>query len=147
MFAPGFPDTVVRGRVDIIARAYDRQFVTSTQNHRTGVLKLHYEVSALGTGAVVKTGSMIDFSTIPTGGNASILFRNAAPFDSNSNYCGVEEYYYVVTNVDDANPSNFAETFSWDTTVHPNGRYRVEVITWDASGHTFSLSKQVRIDN
>src|SRR5262245_28821563 len=70
VFTPGFPDTVIRGRVDIIARAYDRQFVTATQNHRTGVLKIRYIVTELGTGTAVKTGSTIDFSTIPADASA-----------------------------------------------------------------------------
>lgn len=52
-----------------------------------------------------------------------------------------------MTNVDDADPAHFDETLSWDTTAHPNGRYWVEVIAWDVSSNTFSLSELVRIDN
>ena len=147
VFAPGFPDTVVNGDVDIIARAFDRQFVTATQNHRTGVLKIRYQVEDLTTGATVKTGSTIDFSDIPADNFASVLFRNAAPFDSSSDYCAGENYYYVVTNVDDTNASSFAEAFAWDTTAHPNGRYRVSVTVWDHSDNSTTLLKQVRISN
>ena len=147
IFPPAFPDVTVRGQVDVVAHAYDRQFVTVTQNHKTGVLKIQYEVTDLGTGLVVKTGSMIDFTTIPPDNETTDLFRNAAPFDSSSAYCAGEDYYYVVTNVDDANPTNFDETFAWDTTLQSNGRYRVTVTAWDASGNFFSLAKQVKIDN
>ncbi|HWQ68344.1 MAG TPA: hypothetical protein VN494_00075 [Patescibacteria group bacterium] len=147
IFPPAFPDTVVRGQVDIVARAYDRQFVTASQNHKTGMLKIRYQVTSLPGGAVVKTGSTIDFSRIPPDNKTTVLFRNAAPFDSSSAYCAGENYYYVATNVDDADPAHFDETFSWDTTVHPNGRYWVEVTASDASSNTFSLTKQVRIDN
>ncbi len=146
-FPPAFPDTVVRGQVDIVARAYDRQFVTASQNHKTGVLKLRYQVTSLPAGAVVKTGNTIDFSRIPPDNKTTVLFRNAAPFDSSSDYCVGENYYYVVTNVDDADPAQFDETFAWDTTAHPNGRYWVEVTAWDVSSNAFSLTKQVRIDN
>lgn len=147
VFPPGFPDTVVSGDVDIIARAFDRQFVTATQNHKTGVLKIRYQVEDLDTGSTVKTGSTIDFSNIPADNLAGVLFRNAAPFDSSSAYCAGENYYYVVTNIDDADASNFAEAFAWDTTAHPNGRYRVSVTVWDASDNSTTLLKQVRISN
>ena len=121
--------------------------MTVTQNHRTGVLQIQYEVESLPSGVVLKTGSLIDFSRIPPDNVASILYRNAAPFDSNSNYCGSEEYFYVPKNVDDANPRNFAETYAWDTSAHDNGRYRVTVTVWDPSNNTTSISKQVRINN
>lgn len=147
VFTSGFPDTVISGRVDIVARVYDRQFVTATQNHKTGILKIQYTVESLSSGLVVKAGSVIDFSTIPADSNAAILFRNAAPFDSGSDYCAGEDYYYVVTNVNDADPANFSESFAWDTTALANDRYRVEVRAWDHSGNYFSLIKQVRIDN
>lgn len=146
-FTPGFPDTVVSGDVDIIARAFDRQFITATQNHKTGVLKIRYQVFALGAGNLVKSGSTIDFSTIPADNMTTVLFRNAAPYDSTSAYCANENYFYVVTNVDDTDASNFAEVFAWDTTAHPNGRYRVEVAVWDPSNNTTTISKQVRINN
>lgn len=147
VFAPGFPDTVVSGQVDVVARAADRQFVTPTQNHRTGVMRIRYRVTSLTSGAVVKTGRTIDFTAIPPDSKATVLYRNAAPFDSDSSYCGTETYYYVPTNVDDANAGNFQETFAWNTGAHPNGRYRVEVQVWDASGNTASILKQVRISN
>lgn len=147
VFAPGFPDTVVNGQVDIVARAFDRQYVTATQNHKTGVMMIRYRVVQLGSGTVVKTGKTISFTAIPPDSEATVLYRNAAPFDSSSAYCSGENYYYVVTNVDDADASNFDESFAWDTTAHPNGRYRVEVTAWDASLNDFTLMKQVRINN
>ena len=146
-FPSGFPDTVVSGRVDIVARAYDRQFTTATQNHKTGVLRIGYVVEDLNTNVVVHTGATIDFSTIPSDATASTLFRLAAPYASNSDYCADEQYFYVVTNVDPANATSFGEGFAWDTTAHPNGRYRVRVTATDQSGNFFSLSKQVRIAN
>jgi hypothetical protein len=147
VFDPGFPDTVLRGRVDIVARAYDRQFVTGTQNHKTGVLKIQYTVESIESGIVVKSGNVVDFSVIPADSAVGILFRTAAPFESSSDYCAGEEYYYVVTNVDDLDPANFSEAFAWDTAALPNDRYRVQVTAWDHSGNSFSLSKQVRIEN
>jgi len=146
-FPPAFPNTVVNGQVDIVARAFDRQFVTATQNHRVSVLKLRYRVESLETGAVVKTGSTIDLSVIPPDNETTVLYRNAAPYDSSSDYCGTETYYYVVSNVSDTDPSDFQEAFAWDTTAHPNGVYRVEVQVWDHSNNTTSILKQVRIAN
>ncbi|MHC4457975.1 MAG: hypothetical protein ACYS0I_13005 [Planctomycetota bacterium] len=147
VFPPGFPNTIIDGQVDIVARAFDRQFETPTQNHKTGVMRIRYQVVSLTTGAIVKTGRTIDFTKIPPTSKATVLYRNAAPFDSDSNYCGTENYYYVVTNVDDSDASNFSESFAWDTATHPNGRYRVEVQVWDAAFNTTSLFKQVRINN
>lgn len=147
VFTPGFPDTNVSGQVDIVARAGDRQFATATQDHRTGVMKIRYQVTDLNTNAVVKTGKTIKFTDIPPDGETTVLYRNAAPFDSTSDYCGTESYYYVVSNVDDADAKNFDETFAWDTTTHPNGRYRVSVQVWDASGNSTTILKQVRIAN
>ena len=147
VFTPGFPDTNVSGQVDIVARAGDRQFATATQDHVTGVMKIRYQVTDLDTNVVVKTGNTIDFTDIPASGEATVLYRNASPFDSTSAYCDTETYYYVASNVDDANASNFDETFAWDTTGHPNGRYRVEVRVWDAWGNSSSILKQVRIAN
>jgi hypothetical protein len=146
VFPPGFPSTIVNGQVDIIARAFDRQFVTSTQNHKTGILWIRYRVISSG-GTTVKTGSKIDFTKIPPDSKVTVLYRNAAPFDSDSSYCGDENYYYVVTNVDDDDASNFSESFAWDTTVHPNGTYQVQVQVWDSVLNTSALSKFVRIAN
>ncbi len=147
VFAPGFPYTNVSGEVDIIARASDRQFVTATQNHRTGVMRIRYQVKTLPAGTVVKTGSTINFTKIPPASKATVLYRNAAPFDSSSSYCGTESYYYVVSNVDDGNAGNYDESFSWDTTALANGTYWVEVTAWDASNNSASILKQVRIVN
>lgn len=146
-FTPGFPNTVVSGEVDIIARASDRQFVTATQDHKVGVLKIRYQVVDLATGSVVKTGSTIDFSVIPADSDTTILYRNAAPYDSSSDYCGTETYYYVASNVSDIDPSDYDETYAWDTTAHSNGDYRVEVQVWDHSDNTVTISKQVSISN
>ena len=141
------PVVTVKGKVDIVAQAYDRQFVTPTQNHKTGVLKIRYQVSDATTGNVVKTGKTIDFSTIADSSKTTVLFRTAGDFVSSSDYCGDERYYYVVTNVDDNNPANFAEEFAWDTTKHRDGDYRVEVRAWDASSNAGLKAKRVKIRN
>jgi hypothetical protein len=146
-FPSGFPYTTVNGQVDIVAEAYDKQFVTATQNHKTGVMKLRYRVEQIATGSTVKTGKTINFTAIPPASATTTLYRNAAPYDSTSDYCSGERYFYVVTNVSDTNASDFQETFSWDTTLLPNGDYRVWVEAWDASGNDFGLAKQVRIAN
>ncbi len=146
-FSPGFPDTVVSGQVDIVARASDRQFVTATQDHKTGVMMIRYRVEDLTTGDTMKTGKTINFTKIPSNGDTTVLYRNAAPYDSDSSYCGTETYYYVVTNVSDSDASDFDESYAWDTTALPNGRYRVWVTVWDASLNETSIGKQVRIAN
>ena len=146
-FPFSFPNTVVNGMVDIVAEAYDRQFVTATQDHKTGVMKIRYRVEELGTNNTVKTGRTIDFTDIPSDSVTTTLYRNAAPYDSDSGYCSGEEYFYVVTNVSDVDAKDFQETYAWDTTQHPNGNYRVWVEATDASGNEFAIAKQVTIAN
>ena len=92
------------------------------------------------------TGPTLNFRNIPAGANTGILYRNSTPFDSDSNYCGTENYYYVVTNVDASGNFNEANGF-WNTAAHPNGVYRVTVTASDAAGNSFSLGKDVIIDN
>ncbi len=65
----------------------------ATQNHRTGVMRIRYQVKSLPAGTVVKTGKTINFTKIPPSSKTTVLYRNAAPFDSNSAYCGTESYY------------------------------------------------------
>jgi len=133
---------ILTGDVDIIAQAYDKQFGSA----RTGVMYLSYWVKNT-SGTEVKAPVTIRFRNIPPDANASIIFRNALPFDSNSNYCDTENYYYVLTNVD--NSGNIISDASgfWDTTTLSNGVYQVFVEGEDASGNDFTLIKQVRIDN
>lgn len=147
---PAFPpvgsSTTVWDEVDIVAEAFDRQFATPTQNHKTGVLQIQYKVRN-ASNITVKTGNMIDFSIIPADNAASVLFRDDQVFNSSSDYCSPDEhYYYVVTNVDDNDPTNFSKVFAWDTTQHPNGIYQVEVTIWNNS-NSASLVRQVEIAN
>jgi hypothetical protein len=141
-FPPGFPTTTVRGQVDIIAKAFDRQFGEA----RTGVMRLRYRISD-SNGTIVKTSRLINFAVIPDDANVTVLYRNSSPFDSDSNYCGTEQYYYVVTNVSDTAPTSYSEDFAWDTTQHTNGNYIVEVTAYDAVFNATSLIKFVEIDN
>lgn len=133
---------ILSGDVDIIAHAYDQQFGTA----RTGVMNLSYWVNNT-SGTQVKAPVTIRFRNIPADTNASIIFRNTSPFDSDSNYCGTENYYYVLTNVDaSGNIISDASGF-WDTTTLANGVYQVFVEGEDASGSDFTLIKQVNINN
>ena len=132
--------SVVSGNVDVIAHAYDTQFGTA----RTGVMLIRYRVTN-SAGGIVHTGQTINFSQIPSVAAVSILFRNSSPFDSNSNYCSVENYYYVVTNISAA--GTFSESNAWNTAAHPNGIYNVTVQAYDAFLNVTSFTKQVRINN
>ena len=133
---------ILSGNVDVIAHAYDTQFGTA----RTGVMELSYWVNNTG-GAQVKAPTTIRFGNIPANSNASIIFRNSSPFDSDSNYCGTENYYYVLTNVDaSGNIISDASGF-WNTTTLADGVYQVNVKGVDPSGNDFTIIKQVNIDN
>jgi hypothetical protein len=134
--------SILSGDVDIIAHAYDQQFGTA----RTGVMNLSYWVNNT-SGTQVKAPMNLRFRNIPAVANASIIFRNVSPFDSDSNYCGTENYFYVLTNADaNGNIISDASGF-WDTSTLPNGVYQVHVKGEDASGNNFTLIKQVEIDN
>ncbi len=131
------------GDVDIIVQCYDTQFGTA----RTGVMRLTYQVTDL-SGNVVKELIAIRFRDIPSDANSvNDIYRNSSPFDSNSNYCGTEEYYYVPTNVDATGNITTDVSGSWDTTVLENGAYEVHVGAQDAWGNAVKLISQVNIDN
>jgi hypothetical protein len=130
------------GNVDVIAHAYDTQFGTA----RTGVMELSYLVNNT-SGTEVKAPTTIRFRDIPASANASIIFRNSTPFDSDSNYCGTENYYYALTNVDSSGGITSDASGFWDTTTLANGVYHVHVKGVDPSGNDFTLIKQVNIDN
>jgi len=139
--------TIVQGKIDIIVKAFDRQFATFMQNHKTAVLKLQYTVKD-SSANVVKVGRIIDLSIIPDDPYANVLYADDSPFHSSADYCTPKEnYFYVVTNVDDNNsmPQTFKKDNSWDTTMHPNGTYQVVVTVWN--GNSVSLVKQVMIKN
>jgi hypothetical protein len=146
--------TPVRGLVDIVVLAYDRDF--HIHDNRLGVLKIAYEVAPWGAGVVLS--NTIDFSKLgpDVDWRAPILFR-----DSTSNYCFEppgERYNYVVTNVrcdsgtcitklDDSDNAKFATRFAWDTTRYLNGFYRVNIIVWDFAGNQTSRVALVMVDN
>jgi hypothetical protein len=138
--AIGLP--IVSGQVDIIAHAYDTQFGTA----RTGVLELNWFVED-STGATVVPTTTMDFRDIPPDTAAVDAFRNSAPFDSNSDYCGTENSYYVLTNVDADGAIVADATGLWDTTTLANGTYFVQVTAEDQWGNDFTMIRQVTIDN
>ena len=144
-----FGRPVVNGNVDIIVQAYDRQFgaTFSGLTLRVGVFDIQYRIFRLLTVPVlVQTGPLIRFDSIPGNANASILYRNSPPFDSDSNYLGIENYYYVVTNADAA-ATSFSEAFAWNTAALPDGLYVVEITARDPSFNLTTLSRIVVVDN
>ena len=134
---------IVNGEVDIIAHAYDTQFGSA----RTGVLEVRWSVEDLN-GTVVVPETVMGFRDIPADIRTLDAYRNTAPFDSDSNYCGTEQYYYVPTNVDASGAIIADASGLWDTTAHPNGDYRVYVTGVDQAGNDgFTLIRQIEIDN
>jgi hypothetical protein len=133
---------IVSGQVDIIAHAYDTQFGTA----RTGVLELRWFVEDTG-GTVVVPETAMRFHDIPPDSATVDAFRNSAPFDSDSNYCGTENSYYVLTNVDGNGDIIADATGLWDTTALANGTYQVHVTAEDQFSNEFTLIRQVTIDN
>lgn len=138
--AIGLP--IVSGEVDIVAHAYDTQFGAA----RTGVLELRWFVEDTSNNVVVPEVVM-SFRDIPPDSAAVDAFRNSAPFDSDSNYCATENYYYVPTNVDASGAIIADATGSWDTTTLANGTYFVHVTAEDQWGNDFTLIRQVTVDN
>ena len=133
---------IVTGQVDIIAHAYDTQFGAA----RTGVLELNWFVED-STGATVVPTTTMDFRDIPPDTAAVDAFRNSAPFDSSSDYCGTENSYYVLTNVDADGAIVADATGLWGTTTLANGTYFVHVTAEDQWGNDFTMIRQVTVDN
>jgi hypothetical protein len=151
-FPSGSNATVVHGDVDIVVDAYDRQFA----NRKTGVLKLQYQIIQISSGEIVKR-RVIDFGTIPilssNGDPASNIYmiRMYDSFGnllrSKSDYCiNDERFLYVLTNMDEDNPTNFEKRFSWNTSSYENGAYRVEITVWDTWNNA-SIVREVEILN
>jgi len=140
---PGTTMPLLSGDVDVLVHAYDTQFGSNT----TGVMQLNYRVNDPATGALVKSATTIRFDNIPADSNAAIIYRNQYPFDSSSDYCATEYYYYVLTNVDaDGNIISDASGF-WDTTTLPNGIYDVYATLEDPWGNEYTWSRPVEIAN
>jgi hypothetical protein len=96
---------------------------------------------------LVKDETTIRFQDIQANTNAAVIYRDSAPFDSSSNYCTTENYYYVLTNVDGNGIIISDVTGLWDTTTLANGTYEVTVTAEDASMNIAILSEQVEINN
>lgn len=152
--------TVLHGEVDIVVKAYDRQFATATQSHKTGVLKILYHLSDTHgipittdkNGNPISPDRTIDFSTIPlTSSDATKIYGLSGPITSISQYCVLDQdvYYYIVTNTnaDPTDPDKFEKQFSFDTTQYANGLYIVWITVWDSSGNSKQVPKQVEIQN
>jgi hypothetical protein len=137
--ALGLP--IVSGQVDIVAHAYDTQFGTARTGAGAALVRRGYGWHRRGA------DGFMSFRDIPPDGATVDAFRNSAPFDSDSNYCGTENSYYVLTNVD-ANGDIIADaTGLWDTTTLANGTYQVHVTAEDQWGNEFTLIRQVTVDN
>jgi hypothetical protein len=136
-------DRILFGDADVIAHAYDTQLGAA----RTGVIEMSYRVNDATNGALVKDATTIRFQDIPANTNAAIIYRDSSPFDSSSNYCSTEDYYYVLTNVDGSGNIISDATGLWDTTALANGAYEVSVTATDASMNTVTLTEQVEINN
>jgi hypothetical protein len=152
----GPPRPVLTGQVDIVVKAYDRQFPTATQSHKTGVLKLEYRLS--GTHAeppkdkngnpVAKNGSTMDLSTIPNVAVSSI-YGLSHPIQSKSDYCHLDQdtYYYIVTNADPADSGKADKQYALDTTQYANGLYILWVTVRDTAGNEDRKTIQIEIKN
>jgi hypothetical protein len=133
---------IVNGEADIVVQAYDTQFGTA----RTGVVELRYFIDDVG-GNVVVPEVTLSFRDIPPDTDTAKIYMNAAPFDSDSDYCSTEESYYVVTNTDASGAIIDDGAGFWDTTALANGTYKVHVTGEDQWGNDFTLIKQVTVDN
>jgi hypothetical protein len=136
-------DPVLTGDVDVIAHAYDTQLGAA----RTGVMEMSYRVNDPSNGALVKADTPIRFQDIPADTNAGIIYRQSAPFESNSDYCATEDYYYVLTNVDGSGNIISDASGLWDTTTLANGTYDVTVTAEDPTMNSVTLTEQVEIAN
>lgn len=136
-------DPILTGDVDVIAHAYDTQLGAA----RTGVLEMSYRVNDPSNGALVKADTTVRFQDIPADTNTTIIYRNTAPFDSVSDYCATEDYYYVLTNVDGSGTIISDASGLWDTTTLANGTYDVTVTAADPTTNSVTLTEQVEIAN
>jgi hypothetical protein len=131
----GSPNIQVSGLVDITAEISDTLF----SSHNTGI----YSISC-----IIKkssdSGSEISFSytfdQIHRNDDVHIYDKET----SRSDYCGVEVYYYIVTNIVDG---KIDDAGVWDTTSFEDGLYEVEVIAKDVSGNEGSNTVTVEVDN
>lgn len=139
----GAGSSILSGDVDVIAHAYDTQLGAA----RTGVLQMSYRVNDTANGALVKAETTIRFQDIPANTNASIIYRGSAPFESSSDYCATEDYYYVLTNVDGSGSIISDASGLWDTATLANGIYDVSVTAVDPTMNTVTLAEQVEIAN
>lgn len=112
---------VINNKVDILARAYDRQ-IEGMGSQNVGIYKISYQVRNEFSQDPLLDICNIKFDEVPVE-----LYRKA----SNVYYTALSNqstYYYWVTNKIDSN--NY-----WDTTQHPDGKYTVSVLVWDIAGN------------
>ncbi|MFC1902316.1 hypothetical protein ACFLX3_05285 [Chloroflexota bacterium] len=136
----GYPD--LSGNIDIIVQCYDIMF----GSEHTGVFELSYWVTdAIGT--QVKSPVTVNFHDIPPDSDTLKMYRISGDFVSDCSYWNTENYYYVVTNVNESGDIVSDSSGYWDTTAHDNGVYKVYVKAEDASGNSVTHVEDVNISN
>jgi hypothetical protein len=140
--------TVVRGKVDIIARIHDRDSAGS--NHpgtRTLWVRNVRWRACPESNPNCSWNDTCSFDTMPTEwhdtkNNAATLayFSVTDPWQSSSDYCQRTDLYAIVTNSkSDANGMPKPDQAgSWDTRTVPDGNYFVSVEAKDFAGNTSS---------
>lgn len=152
MFPAGTSGIVISGTVDIVIDAYDQQFTTPTQSHKTGIMMAGYNIYATHTSGPptqVVTGTVLNLASIPDDDMAELIYRNDGVMISGGDDCADQTYHYVLTNVSiggDGEP-DYDESYSWDTRNHANGSYIIQVTVMDASMNTATATQQVDIQN
>ncbi len=146
----GTPPTV-SGDVDIVAQISDSVYTTT---HLVGVYDVKVRVQrrikiwflTFWWPALTVNSIFAPINT-PPGASASVVFKTNPPRQSNSNYCGTEVNYYVVTNGVASSYNDGAGFWDTDGGGFPNGRYRVKVTARDASGNASTRTQLVDVTN
>jgi hypothetical protein len=149
-YFPGSPPSV-SGDVDIVAEISDQIFTTA---HLTGAYNVDYKIQRrfkfwfFQFWWTVQTGSkLFPGVTRPNDVTAAVVFQTAAPRASNSNYCGTEVYFYVLTNGVQSSYNDAAGFWDTDGGGFPNGRYRIRVTARDVTGNKGSRYQEVQVTN
>lgn len=153
--------TVVRGKVDIVAKLLDRDDAgQSLPGAATlGVYRIGWRVCPADSPDCdwldTYTFDRMDVGWGESNGLTWAYYSARSPWESDSDYCKETWLYAVVTNhKSNVNATTGVQRLlpsregTWDTTQIPNGRYIVSVHATDFAGNSsLPFSKEVCVDN
>lgn len=132
----------LRGKVRIVARAFD-QMEGNNSRRRLGVYKLGYQVLKENNEAIRNFESAktnVSFERLPEGEFANLVYAAG----SQSGYTPETVFNYIVSNTVQ---SGAAREDFFDTTVLPNGDYKIRVFASDFFGNQTAQDTIVKIGN